>query len=796
MCGTTASRVAVVDEPMRVCVDLDGHCSRAAARPHTAHPQMTQRTSTVKLLLTISGGLESLAEQQTRSAFKEVLLDAHWHLRRPSGSQLHLTLHHPVNDDVVPVQIADALKQLDYVEYVFVRLGSFGVLGNSVNTDDSEGSSNCVLLQKLEEATSNISETSIHFCTSLCDAVDSNASNVIGQERLPGVLIPSLDVSPPSPTTDITTTTAPTRREFDDVNTIYTKQHVAQAVVQTVRGFIQQHGLENTNTLWVDAGSGNGALLDHLPQYSLGFDTHPASSRVHQMDFLTLTRRWLKQQVPRHESVCIISNPPFSSSSRGDYTPIVQFINHSVDSLGAAVVAVICPTKFARQRIWKSLGMTDRAQLMGRCLLPKDSFYNPSSGKSVHIHSTCLIFRNRNAVCNTETSETNAVPKTGVYVSSKRDKGCYPDLSTGTLTSIIVQGLSRTGMELVPERQAKYLLHAKLNSATLDLWWQINPNSPCSLSNCNSMKVENHSLGELSSSVKPQVALAMSSAVLADEGDGTKRSTVVVNLMSGEGTIELESSRATSYPFFLVSGDKCIESARKTAWRIEALKRNSKCNTLVDVVIWDAQHLPLREGIADGILADLPFQGGSTSKTHQQPSMRKIDDEASPPLSYSRVLSEASRILRPKGRAALLSPDFKALRFASNVFNWTLLGYAQDINVGGLTAKMFLMQRRDAWSKDISLYVPSTTSDLSPLILTMANEAVESANVELSWRRVNRIVRSVHLHNKFVYPENKIITHCYRITFDDQIKNFETKQYEQVIRQSIKGKLPSGVVLR
>jgi hypothetical protein len=138
--------------------------------------------------------------------------------------------------------------------------------------------------------------------------------------------------------------------------------------------------------LWLDAGSGDGSLLQNLPQQrSSGVDTNPTSDNVQCIDFLQSTEQWLQEKSP-HEDLYVITNPPFSISSRGDYTPMVSF-----DVFGAKFVAVICPSKFAQERIWKSLGLTERAHLWARFLLPQDSFYESATGKSVHIHSVSFF---------------------------------------------------------------------------------------------------------------------------------------------------------------------------------------------------------------------------------------------------------------------------------------------------------------------------------------------------------------------------------------------------------------------
>ena len=374
------------------------------------------------------------------------------------------------------------------------------------------------------------------------------------------------------------------------------------------------------------------------------------------MDYLKITRQWLHENFT-YKELCIITNPPFSVSSRGDYTPIISFINHSFDALDAMFVAVICPSKFARERIWKSLGLSRKAHLWARFLLPRDSFYDPASGKSIHIHSFCLIFGRQ-----PKHDSEPALSKSGCHITAKRDKGSYPNISTADLKASIVSGLSKTTLELVSERHARHILNAKLLESSFELWWQLNPMHPCSLLNSNCARIPNHSLGWMSLSAKPAVSLAMSSLAIKHNNTITN-GCIMVNLMIGEGTIELEASRAVESPVFIISGDIRYDCAFKAAQRIASLKQNSTSQPLVDLIVWDAQNLPLRDGFADAVLGDLPIQG-TTKKIHQQPTIGqdgKSSSDISPSLKYSSVLGESSRILRPKGRAAFISVDCRSL---------------------------------------------------------------------------------------------------------------------------------------
>jgi hypothetical protein len=742
----------------------------------------------IKLLLTVSGGLEDLVEDQIQRHFNGALVNRTWS-KRTSGSQLYLDLHHDGSDDVAFI-IAGFINKLDYVEYVYVLLEYFSIPdekdAQSIETRTSD------VLNLIYEASSRIPKPSIDLCIKICDMVYHQTWNVdVGLGSLPGLFLSALDVL----NFDKSAICVNENCSSFAVNTIYTRKEVAHGVVAKVTTFIRQYdsSYNECKGLWLDAGSGDGSLLQNLPQQrSIGVDTNPTSENVQCIDFLQLTKEWLQEKIP-HEDLYVTTNPPFSISSRGDYTPIVSFINHSFDALGVKFVAVICPSKFARERIWKSLGLTERANLWARFLLPQDSFYEPATGKSVHIHSFCLIFGN----CTMPTGSENLnEAKSGCYISAKRDKGTYRDISTAELTTSIVSGLRKTDVELVPERHAKYMLNAKLLESSFELWWQVNPMQPCSSFNSNAAKISNHSMGWISLSVKPAVALAMSSLTMKDNPK-TENGCIAVNLMSGEGTIELEASRSIDAPIFMISGDLRYDSVLKTSRRISSLKASGTCNPLIDLVVWDAQNLPLRKGFSDAVLGDLPIQG-TAKKTHQQPIVGKAGGAASglsATLKYSSVLGESSRILEPKGQAAFISVDYRSLGGACKKYNWTCLNHGASINLGGLNAKLFLMERNEACTKDLCLTVPPGSNDYGPWLFHLASNAFEQANVDCLERKTANPVARVELLNTFTHPEGSYTRECYRFTFHDEIRNAGAKLLEKELRRVVGDNLLEGMSL-
>ena len=829
-----------------------------------------------RLRLTVSGGLERFAEQEVRRLLffdhqhheteaAAQLIQLCWHQKGHSGSQLEVSL--PV------IQLEDVAVRLmacRFVEYVYLEADSidFSLVVDNTSMDsagDKDGSDREQMANLLEQIQQQTSQKKQDVDRSLnvwklCHKVLSGKPRDIGFDNLPGELL----VLPTMPDTAVMEGPTESKKilqisndqEFV-VNTIYTKAVVAKAVVKTFQQLVWSYLVEiskgdkdpmtidSKNILWLDAGAGSGALLNHLPvNQSIGVDTHPQNSRVYGMDFFQVTREWLRSQCP-HKHLCIISNPPFAERSRGDFSAITRFVGHAIDELDASFIGLIVPVKFARQRIWHSLGMnTNRARLVSRFLLPEHSFYDPSQNNaSKHIQSIFLLFDLRRNVEHEQQQQeakdltaaqphTVEAPPLKIHVTAKRDKGDFRNIASKDLVSAVVTGLHQAGVELGSEKESLIPLSAKINKSTnkrvitLELYICLNPRQPLALSNCVSSRISGHSLGWISTSVKPSVAYAMHTLVTRDKdslgkeigvvvpGPLTTTSTqkqkravnciLMINTMCGEGTIELESQGNDQ---FTISGDKSESAVRETAARLDSLyERSSKSSSrrpLVDFVIWDAQRLPLRSGIADALLSDLPI-GGSAKNTHQEPAVGKRETLPVPSiLNYNRCMAQAVRVMVPCGRAVLVSADTKALSRSAGAFNgsWSEL-WSTKLNLGGLPAKMFLMSRSGPRWKDMTLWVDDFKMDLSTMVYAIAREACNgyyicpeflelkySANVKCN------LVTHVKLKDSFYHEAKGYTSHCYRIWFDVTINNTHAKILEKAIRVAVENDPPRGAML-
>jgi hypothetical protein len=767
-----------------------------------------------RLRCTVSGGLEGVAENEVRQ-----LLGPDVQIRWPQhvgtlGSQLEIVSNHRA--------VAVPVMQLRLVEYVYLQLHSTEI---EFSAQDPKA-----LLQCIQDAAASVPREALDSAIDTwqeCRKVLRNRD--VGLEGLPGELLPTPEISLEY---DDSFENASVDRSFV-VNTIYTKPQVAKAVVHSFLELVRTRSpeLSKGDILWLDAGAGSGALLQHLPPGSIGVDTHPGGKGIHQMDFLKSTKETLHtltEMPSTSENLCIISNPPFSERSRGDYSAIVKFINHAVE-LSANFMGVIVPVKFARKRVWQSLGMNPRARLLARFTLPTNSFYDPSSSSSRHIQSVFLFFgigEDSSDVCargarTNEESCDDYLPPT-IHVVAKRNKGSFPFLTTAEITESVVIGLGASGVELRSEADSNITLSTRLSAADtttarMELYIVLNKKRPLSLTNCISGQISGHSLGWMSSSVKPPVAWSMCSLAMADaksletitrnpiKSSRQHPCSLVINTMCGEGTIELESrDDRLPHPFFMIAGDKSESAANATAARLACLDDGKR--PLVDIVIWDAQRLPVRTGVADLVLADLPIAGG-TKKAHQEPSV--TGEAMDSGLDYKRVMTQTVRVLACTGKAALLSIDQKALSFAAGKFNgcWFVF-WSNNLNLGGLTGKLLLMERKTQCSKDLSVWVDAATINLSPLLAILAIDACasfslndmleieESSQVseDTSARRRPSVVSHAELRDSFFHSGKQLTSHLYRIWFDPLMSSVQTKLLEKIIRANIEANPPEGMI--
>ena len=306
-----------------------------------------------------------------------------------------------------------------------------------------------------------------------------------------------------------------------------------------------------------------------------------------------------------------------------------------------------------------------------------------------------------------------------------------------------------------------------------------------------------------------QLASQSLDSKLKCEGKAVKNCGLAINAMSGEGTIEIEAlAPEVANNFFMISGDSDASAALHTKRRLDSLAKHSgsgdRKKRRVDMVVWDAQRLPMRQGIADAYLADLPF-GGSKKKTHQAPC--SSGDAVNVSLDYKRVMGQAVTALKPGGRAVLLSADVKAMSFAGRSFNWSEVWQSSSVNVGGLSSKVAVMERGTLCYKDLSTYVKKDCENLSESLLKIAQDAcaqfylddrLELQDVtkrkEIGFNKSGSPILRVELFDIYVGKDGRK-SNGYRFFFDDRITNSGAKQLYKIIYAAVKQSPPDGMVL-
>ncbi|KAG7354938.1 RNA methylase family UPF0020 protein [Nitzschia inconspicua] len=842
-----------------------------------------------RIQFTVNGGLEDFARRELGEVFRLNNLKngtdavsnpiSIWIDKGHYGSRIHVDGIACLEDD--PAVLFQSLRRLRFVEYVSIHLGTAVMtskLEASVRTEHEDRSKED-LLDEIAKSTETIL-SSLHPSKekylSLWKALQEELRGFpVGLEPFPGRPLPT-------PASDDDGNELHRLKNYHHssfkVNTIYTRPSVAEMVVHTLKQVVGEQMIDNEGKiLWLDAGCGtHGSLLQYLPPgQRIGVDIqlktkeegdaalfpNNMAADMHEADFLNdVTAEWLESKIPSNfRHTVVISNPPFSVDSRGNYKPIAQFIRHSFDALSAEIVGVIVPTKFARQRLMHSIGLpiagfkaiserydgksngTQRLQVLARMNLPDNSFYDPYTFDTKNIASTFLVL-SRCEDGNQCLKSTHNVPHTfasfRLQVEGHRNKSEFPTLRTEELERAVQieskKILSQSVISSLDNQDVAVMtinanlarsgdLDCSQDVAELELYMLLNPKRPLSLVNCicRDERIDPpHSLGWLSTSCKPSIAYAMLKSIVRTNHCATDATTVVVNGMCGEGTIEIEAhhylcqgtdkreSTTFTSSFFLMSGDSSWEAVRQAKSRTKCLSRDQE--PLVEFVQWDCQNLPLRQGIADAFLVDLPIAGGRGkcrgAKQHQAPSVSL--NKSSSKLNYQTVIWQALAVLVPGyGQAAFLSTDLNTLKYSMMAFYsyWRPM-VQQHILLGGLPGQFMRLERKPAITKDVSMWLSfayesvDISCDFSKQLLQVARDACSEYFMDYgSWemkklaqgaRTVNftnasLLVSSVALKDVYVASQGKGKSHCYTITFNPLISNQQGKVLEKDIRYAL-----------
>jgi 23S rRNA G2445 N2-methylase RlmL len=127
----------------------------------------------------------------------------------------------------------------------------------------------------------------------------------------------------------------------------------------------------------------------------------------------------------------------------------------------------------------------------------------------------------------------------------------------------------------------------------------------------------------------------------------------------------------------LIGGDADPEALRAARSNLSAVRENRSGSSLH---LWDARSLPVRCGALDVVVCNLPFG-------------KQIGTHTGNPALYGQFFEQMIRVLRPGGRAVLLTSEKELMRKLLRSHN--KLRREREILIGvlGQAARIYLLQR-------------------------------------------------------------------------------------------------------
>ena len=142
-----------------------------------------------------------------------------------------------------------------------------------------------------------------------------------------------------------------------------------------------------------------------------------------------------------------------------------------------------------------------------------------------------------------------------------------------------------------------------------------------------------------------------------------------------------------------------------------------------------------------------------------------------------------------------MSADTKALSYAALYFNGRLsVAYKTNVNLGGLPAKLMVLEKSKQCSKDLSIWMQGYV-DQSDTLHGIAKGACQDYTLDdllqlqeddgtakEGDRDPRSLVVGVERTSTYAMKEKDVISHCYRFRFDSRISNGQAKTLEKRIR--------------
>ncbi len=178
----------------------------------------------------------------------------------------------------------------------------------------------------------------------------------------------------------------------------------------------------------------------------------------------------------------------------------------------------------------------------------------------------------------------------------------------------------------------------------------------------------------LPASLRPSMAAALVRLTRPDAND------VFLDPLCGTGTILIERGLYGRHGL-LIGGD--IDQAAVMAAQENIGPRHKPR----ELLLWDAQQLPLADGSVDCVASNLPF-GKQLSRPRDLPVL------------YQGLCAEIDRLLSPRGRAVLLTSEIRRLRDALEEQQGLVLRRSYSVSLLGQRATIQIVERSPAYSHD------------------------------------------------------------------------------------------------